>query len=249
MIQKERKYDYLLMCGDVHGQIDVIPYFIKKNGLSNCAVIQCGDFGIGFETEHNENKRMLYLNERLKNSNSDLFALRGNHDKPSYFENEYNQSNLFLLKDYTILNINGINILCIGGATSVDRTKRSGYFNDNKKYNYWKDETVVLDLEKLESIRDISIVCTHTAPDFVTPFTKSNIQNFLSVDEHLADDLYVERQSMNKIYNKLIENNDIKKWYYGHFHMSSKTYIDDTVFILLDCDEITEETIIYEKND
>ena len=245
MIYKDRKYDYLLMCGDIHGNFDVIPKFIKDNELSNCAVFQVGDFGVGFETEHNDNKKLLYLNGRMKHSNSDLFVIRGNHDKPSYFENEYNQSNLFLLKDYSVVDINNIKILGIGGAISVDRTTRSGYWNEFKKHNYWRNEGVVVDYDKLSLLNDIDIVCTHTSPNFVTPLTKGGINEFLLKDKELDNDITEERHNMSMIYNKLIQKNNIKNWYHGHFHRSCKSYINDTIFTSLNINEIVDLNLIY----
>ena len=42
-------FDNILVCGDIHGDVNVITDFIKKMELHNCAIIVAGDFGIGFE--------------------------------------------------------------------------------------------------------------------------------------------------------------------------------------------------------
>lgn len=236
-------YDNILYVGDVHGDHNIIPNFLKANQLSNCAIIQLGDFGIGFESEHNENKRMLYLNNRLKVYNSDLYVLSGNHDDPAYFRNEYNQSNLYLLKHYTVLTFNNvINILFIGGATSVDRTTRRGYWDPSKTHDYWKDEVLVVDNEKLAEIKDIDIVCTHTSPDFVFPLSKGGIKHYLHADSELENDLNVERANMTHIFNTLVGNgNKIKSWYYAHFHNSKTDYINYVKFCLVNVNEVVED--------
>ena len=127
------KFDYIFFCGDIHGEYDVIPNFIRDHKLYNVAVIVVGDFGIGFEVMKTEIKRLNYLNNRMKHTNSKLFAIRGNHDNPLYFTGEFDKSNVKLLPDYTILNLNDNNILCIGGAISVDRKQRKSYFKPARR--------------------------------------------------------------------------------------------------------------------
>jgi hypothetical protein len=51
--------------------------------------------------------------------------IRGNHDDPYYFNNKvFSYSNVELLEDYTILTVGNDNILCVGGAISIDRLYR-----------------------------------------------------------------------------------------------------------------------------
>lgn len=240
-----KTYKYLLFCGDIHGDIDVIPNFLKKNGLKECAVFQVGDFGIGFENEHNEYRRMVHLNKRMSIYNSDLFVIRGNHDNPKYFDGGFNMSNLFLLKDYSIVNINGVNILGIGGAISVDRTKRKGYYDTKKNHDYWVDEPLSLHEDKLKTLSGVDIVITHSAPNFCHPFIKNGVQNWIQNDDKLEDDVNKERTDLTLIYNTLIENNDIKYWYYGHFHNNYITYVDKTKFICLGINMMEECLLNY----
>lgn len=247
MKYKEKTYEHLLFCGDIHGDINVIPNFLKKNELKNCAVFQVGDFGIGFQNDHDENRRMFYLSDRMENSNSDLFVIRGNHDNPKYFDGEHNYDNLFFIEDYSVIEINGKNILGVGGAISIDRTNRSGYWNKYKTHNYWKDEIFVLDEEKLKKIKDIDIVITHTSPNFCVPLTKIGLKSWLLKDKELDNDTTMERHFLTIMYNILIENNKIQEWYYGHFHLSNIQYYEDIKFLALDIDEIISSKVIYEE--
>lgn len=246
MIYKNKIYDFLLFCGDIHGEINVIPDFIKHYDIKNAAIFQLGDFGIGFETKEKENKRLKYLNERLKRSDSDLFVIRGNHDDPSYFTSNQEYNNLLLLKDYEVICINGWNILGIGGATSIDRTNRRNYWY-KKGRDYWKDEEIVLKEDILKEMYDIDIVCTHSAPNFCPPFTKDNIHEWIKRDSELSSDIAVERHNLTMIYEILSKNNNISDWYYGHFHFNQKTHIGNTTFHALDINKI-EENIKVCKN-
>ena len=247
MINTDKTYKHILFCGDIHGNGDTIPNYIRDNELDTCAVFQAGDFGIGFEREHKDQKWLKYINERMKHSNSDLFVVRGNHDKPTYFDGNTILSNLTLLKDYTVININGWNVLGIGGAISVDRKNRKGYWYPNKN-DYWKDEIVVLDEDKLNELRDIDIVVTHSAPNFCNPLTKSNIQSWMNNDNDLELDLTIERHLLSIMYEILSKNNNICDWYYGHFHFNSKSYNDNTTFHALDIDTLVNNRIIYNNN-
>ena len=42
--------------GDIHGEFAAIANWIKTNDLRDCAIIFCGDFGLGFESVITEKK-------------------------------------------------------------------------------------------------------------------------------------------------------------------------------------------------
>ena len=44
---------------------------------------------------------------------------------------------------------------------------------------------------------------------------------------------------MTQIYHELRENNNIERWYYGHFHRSYFTVINETNFIGLGINELS----------
>lgn len=245
MIKTNKTYDHLLICSDIHSNIDIIPNYVRDMELKNCAIIQVGDFGMGFDRRFKEDKRMKYLNDRLINSNSDLFVLRGNHDNPAYFDGEYKLSNLTLLKDYSVVVINGINILCVGGAYSVDRVGRLGYMDKRRKFDYWVDEPFVFDEEKIKSFRNINIVCTHSSPNFCMPLSKSGLKEFMLKDPKIGDDVTTERHELAVMYNILSENNDISDWYNGHFHKPFTSYMDNTTFHSLEINKLTNNNLIY----
>lgn len=225
----------MILLGDIHGNFNIITTQIRKYNIKNENIIQVGDFGIGFDDRidlHNLN----HLNNILSERNINLYVIRGNHDNPSWFKGELNLTNITLLPDYSILKIEDKNILFIGGAISIDREKRE----TNK--SYWKDEVVVFDKDKLESIKGIDMVVTHTAPIFVYPMgiDAPIIDYFAEDDFTLKKDLLHERKTMDEIYNILNENNTINYWFYGHFHFSNKMFYNTTEFILLNCNEFFE---------
>jgi UDP-2,3-diacylglucosamine pyrophosphatase LpxH len=244
--------------GDVHGEWATLGYkATEQYQLSNYLIVQLGDFGIGFHSEEYNKTELKKLNTKLKKRNVQLVALRGNHDDPKYFDGIYSKpySNIHLIPDYTIINVTGeTNILCVGGGLSIDRTERWKWDERKpEKKTYWEDELPIYDELKLDEINaeypyNIDIVASHTAPQFVYPFTKDGIKYWMLRDVQLEDDLNLERNTMGKIYDRLESNQNIREWYYGHFHASKNMTVNTTKFILLDIGEFYNKKINNLKN-
>ena len=261
--------DGVCFVGDVHGEWKTLGYkAVEQYQLENHVIIQLGDFGIGFNSEEYNKIELKKLNTKLKKRNNQLVALRGNHDDKKYFDGQYSKSysNIHLIPDYTVIEISYekdvpddgiqsttgyINILCVGGGLSVDRTERRKWewAKPGKKF-YWEDELPVYDELKLDEINekypnDIHIIASHTAPSFVYPQTKSGIQYWLVHDMQLYDDLNTERSTMDKIIEYLKPHQSrLKEWYYAHFHCTQNCKIDGVIFRLLDICEFREFNLV-----
>lgn len=241
----------LVFSGDWHGNFEKVIKKIKRLDLRDCIIIQVGDFGVGFTTLIKESKTLNYFNITLKTRNIMLYVIRGNHDNPIYFNGgiNINKSNITLLPDYSVLNIDGLNILCVGGAISVDRKPNPEVFNEYGKphkgrkenVNYWIDEKFVLKPELLKDLNNIDVVVTHSCPHFCKPIFKDNIEKWVKYDNELTEDCDKERNDHSKLYNILKENsNPISHWFHGHFHFSNTEYFNDTKFVLLNINEFYE---------
>ena len=105
--------------GDIHGEFKSIANWIKTKDLSKCALIFCGDFGLGFcgiQKEHND---LLRAQKLCEERDIDCYAIRGNHDDPEYYNGTSKQLDLSRFKtvsDYTVIKSPEHNILCLGGA-------------------------------------------------------------------------------------------------------------------------------------
>lgn len=77
---------------------------------------------------------------------------RGNHDDPAYFQEERVHHERFrCIPDYSVIQACGHNILCVGGAVSIDRDYRKKHDSRNSRSgvaSYWTDEMPVYDKEK-----------------------------------------------------------------------------------------------------
>jgi len=99
--------------------------------------------------------------------------IRGNHDDPAYFQEERIHHERFrCIPDYSVIQACGHNVLCVGGAVSIDRDYRKKHDSRHLRSgvaSYWADEMPVYDKERLDSISQelkIDTVVTHTAPSF-----------------------------------------------------------------------------------
>lgn len=236
----EQLFENIIVCGDIHG--DIMPLIFKINEtlkLKNSLIIVAGDVGIGFYKDGYYLNILSRASARLKKRNNILLFVRGNHDNPEKWNDyepfkEYWQdgiNNIRFIKDYTVISAHnlyeGHNILCVGGAISVDRTGRT------PGQGYWPDEIFVYDETKIESLEGITDVITHSAPDFCEPILKNGIESWMALDSALEKDCTKERSDHTALYNKLKEKNQIKKWCYGHMHYSHTEIINETVFNLL----------------
>lgn len=251
----------IIVVGDVHKRFNILKKFIENNKITNTTIIIAGDCGIGFTNIANiEYELDFFLKEICETNNVHILMIRGNHDNPYYFK--YNLLNISdrikLLPDYAIVNNE---ILCIGGAVSIDRTYRIAEKNnqtviiDEEVYNigknyvylipgfgliegdyYWKDEIFVYNEDKLEELKDKQIkhVITHTCPHFCRPTSLTAIQYWLDRDKKLEADLLKERNTLTRVYDKLIaDGHPLETWSYGHYHDSYKDYINGIKFTMI----------------
>lgn len=236
----------ILILGDIHGNFNFLKNQITTKRISDCSIIQVGDFGIGFTYDENDELTLQNLDSFLKDNNITMYVIRGNHDNPKYFEGNHVFGNLKLLSDYSTVSIDGNNFLFIGGAISVDRTHRIKENNSNIKYGgrkrcYWDNEGIEYLPELIKNITNIDIVITHTAPDWCHPNNKLGFGNFVEdwarIDTNLIRDLLFERNQMTNIFKDLYTNNKIKKHFYGHFHSSKLENFEGVDHHLLDINE------------
>jgi len=135
-----------------------------------------------------------------------------------------NLSNVKFLINYDIINIDGLNILPVGGATSIDRLYQQ------TQSNYFTDEKVVYS-NKIKKLSNVDIVVSHTCPDFVSPRTFAPlVYQYAKQDKNLIYELTQERKLMTKIYKDLIKKNNIRCWFFGHYHHHIEEKFDNCTF-------------------
>ena len=248
-----KTYNNIVFCGDIHGLTNLKTISLNYiKDINNSLIIFCGDIGIGFSSSIIEKNILKDCNEIIKQQNIHYILFRGNHDNPLFFTNnsEYNQSNITLIQDYTILNTQNNNILCIGGGISIDRVQRI------PNISYWDNETVIPLNEELKyKIKNLSynidIICTHNAPTYIKPVnidinTQGQfIENWSLYDNELKKDVWNDRTTLNEIEDFIKQYHHINYWIYGHFHDHFYSEYDNIKFIGLDMFYLYAKTIKY----
>jgi len=244
--------------GDIHGEYGGISAWLRRYDLQDACLVFCGDIGLGFNSLAYYQQVFSKLNRECRKRNVTLVFLRGNHDDPSYFaEQKIQFSHIVSVPDYTVLSVANHNVLCVGGAVSIDRTFRMAKMQqDAVKYArfhgcsmteakqnapkcYWPNEMPAFDSEALDAMRDagvrIDIVCTHTSPSFAEPHTKDGISCWLREDTTLDEDIRTERETMDQLWNCLRKDgHPLHTWCYGHYHYHHAEELDGVNFRLLD---------------
>jgi predicted phosphodiesterase len=225
----------LYFCGDSHGECGAIVNWSSQ--VENSTLYHVGDLGI-------DEFRLDWLAARLNKRNNKLFAIFGNHEHFRFNDQVYGKNeNLKLLKDYSIIEIDGKRILGIGGAISLDRQFRKEWAKKHPgKSNYYhEDEFFHLDEKFLNECRNIDILVTHTIPEHHVALADPNFpKKFAQYDDKLMEDLAKERADVQKAFDILSSNNKLQLWCVGHWHISQTSYIGETKVKMLNIDEIYE---------
>jgi len=237
------KAKQVIVSGDIHGDFKTLVYKLCiQYECTDTLLIVAGDCGFGFEKPGYYDQVYNAVAGRLYKANNWIIFIRGNHDNPAYFADErINHARWRTVPDYSIVTVNNHRILCIGGATSIDRYRR---MKENVRAPrkdisyYWQDEAPIFKPEELNAIPDnfkIDTVITHTAPSFCELNTHLGLESWAEWDSTLLDDVYAERETMDLIYHHIKKmGHPLNKWFYGHFHQSWNGLINDTSFSLLD---------------
>lgn len=204
----------IYITGDTHRDFSRLN---NKQFDEDDMLIILGDAGINYYLNETDNK----IKEKLGKYNIKLFCIRGNHEERPENINTYKEVEMFggivfIEEDYPYImfakdgenyNIDGKNVLVIGGAYSVDKNYRLMY-----GYQWFKDEQ--LKEEEMKNIFDkvkgkhFDIILTHTCPYKYEPR-----EVFLSgIDQSKVD------KKMEHFLDKIEENIDYDKWYCGHYH-------------------------------
>lgn len=224
--------------GDIHKDFGVLNRLLKK--VENSVIFVIGDCGFGFsDTKIPKIKSMISktFTAFLEKRNLYLIFFRGNHDNPEYFmnpeiRNTISTDRFILVPDYTIVSIDKINILCVGGAVSVDRRFRT------TNSDYWYDEEM-LDITNLENIR-VDILLTHTVSKKLISPVLPPMQDWLKISFNVDKKLKIDSKREDMICNTLFEYYYPKLWYHGHYHISHRTPYDECIIIGVNINELVE---------
>jgi len=221
-------YNKISIFGDVHGNFNL--YNNKLNELSPELSIVCGDFGIWPKWKNvTMGGGFKYSLEYLKKSPCVTYFVDGNHEdfdclnekygKHYTFPSQYPSSvyNIKHMRRGTILKINDLTFLFMGGAESIDKMHRI------EGVSWFRDESLSFTdidtaLEKITSDNiNIDVVISHCAP------MEFDIVKFNDYDN-------TSRKSLSG----LLEYINPRLWVFGHYHMYKEGTYKDCKWVGLD---------------
>ena len=204
-----KTFQDIYVLGDTHGNMSKLGQYLQL--IENSLIIQVGDFGLGFRSETSEHNILNELNAKMKDSNTTLIVIRGNHCDPDRYGSgsPHEFDRIYFPDDYSDLTVNNKKIIFVGGAISIDRVDRV------EGLGYWSGEP-------LQPIRDglknCDILVSHTCPSYHNNPAESGADKmldfYLNRDSTLLNDLKNERSIMDEI----VETTKPQLNIHGHFH-------------------------------
>jgi len=219
----------ILILGDLHAEFGELNRIINKHQPD--AVFCCGDFGYWPPDVNGAEDYKEYFNfslDKIKNHNTKVFWIPGNHEHWDHLQDHYYRnaiapaemapwSNIYFCPIGSVVNLKGINFLCVGGANSQDKEWRT------PGMTWFPQENLDLgDYEFIEkNIKGIKIDCviSHTCPrDFA--LKTDYPEKFSDPNRHVL--------------NKILHLFNPDKWFFGHWHNYERGQFQDTKWCMLD---------------
>ena len=227
------KLENVIITGDTHGIKNLLLRItnIQDKYPEVKAIIILGDAGINFHLDSYER----HLKQRLNDCGVRIYCVRGNHEeRPEnlpftinvhwddsvngnvYIESEFSNIRYFI--DGGKYQIDGNDILTIGGAYSVDKEYRlerarvfnlihSGWFPDEQLTKEEMEE-----IKRTTKDKKFDFIFSHTCPREFEP-----VDLFLPyINQDKVD------KSMENFLDEIKDNCDWGAWAFGHFHASRR---------------------------
>lgn len=208
----------VLLVGDVHGnatQLEKAVRHAKDLGIK--VIIQLGDFGIWSTDKPYLNKIEYLLNEW----EIELYFIDGNHeDFPRLYEKKILEDGSRYVRDHiTYLprgfrwDWNGISLLALGGASSIDRKLR------RPGKSWWVEETLTdEDILTAQSGGAVDIMFTHDSPHNAPNSITDDFSGQLGAMRYFGADVLNECTNHRKLLQEVTDVTIPRLLFHGHYH-------------------------------
>ena len=205
----------LFITGDKHGSIE-LKYLSNKNFpqakelTKDDVVLICGDTGCIWDTS----KETKYWDDWAEDRPFTIATIFGNHENYDAIRaiptEEWNgakvhkvRPHIMYIENGEIFTFNNKTFFCMGGASSIDKWRRT------EGKSWWASEIpskeemehAVKNLEKYNN--KVNYIITHTAPNFI------------------LDKFYYEHDDVTNFLSHYVQTTvQFDEWYCGHFHVN-----------------------------
>lgn len=229
-----------LLLGDTHGDAGAVNYARKMANIEGCKyIIQLGDFSYywcGRDTTH-------LWSDKSKFPNVEVIFLPGNHEDWAQLD-KLTPGNSHKMVTYlgrvNLLNLDGLNVLTVGGAFSIDQGGRKlgvDYFQ--------QEEITEADINRAFELVDkfgrIDIILSHDAPETQPLVDHMNIMATYWGGLHpkLEQGSATQRRAIEAIVAKAKP----KLLVHGHYHYRYESTYMNTKIVGLDCNGTGRKSI------
>lgn len=203
----------IIVCGDIHGEFHLLNKLIEREHPD--IILQCGDNAYYWQKDSIG---------KIKPQNTQIYFVPGNHEDWDLFENRVGRQglkpveiepNIFMCPVGSTLQLQGKNILFVGGADSIDKDRRI------PKLSWWEQEILTYQdwnfIDK--NVKHVDIVISHTCP------------GYFKLPDYYKDK---ENDPTKKILNLILSKYHPSLWCFGHYHEFMEGRVDKTNWICLD---------------
>ena len=206
--------------GDCHQRFDKIYNFIYKMNLTeNDNIIVLGDMGLFWRYDKQDADMIIDFYEDQFKCN--LYFIDGNHENFNLLKHipiidatgiGKVSKHIFYIPRGTVVNFEGKKCLCLGGADSIDKGRRT------ENLGWWADEQITQ--EQIDNViaGHYDYVFTHAAPRDIVDYNKA-----ILCDPRFAD-LDIDTTSENRL-QQLRDKITFDHWCFGHYHQD--VHLDD----------------------
>ena len=230
--------------GDIHGDTRSASYsMLYARDHDAERVFFVGDFGWqfddGFLTEMKQIAERFDYSVEFIDGNHENFDVLYDYDiEPDGYRHLTN--NVLHIPRGTAMQIDGIDVLFIGGASSIDRHYRMAGLE------WWPQELITSrDIDKALDVPNVDVVVSHETPWLPKLSNKNNEDEIAEWGYDFAEAIETSRQQRELLHEIL----DVKRplfWYHGHHHNRSSYNYQDCDFTCLsrDGDAVSDRVAI-----
>lgn len=205
----------IYVTGDKHQKFDPILFFADKMKLTkNDYVIVLGDMGLFWRKDKRDANAFIDYFEQHYEFN--LYFIDGNHENFTILHSlEEDENHMGIVSEHIRhlkrgrrYNIDGKDILAIGGADSVDKFRRT------EGLSWWKEEAVTDEDVNMVDPGHYDYVLSHCCPISIFNTYKSSLCTLGNITDDDNPDFHISDNKLEQVLNSITFNH----WYFGHYH-------------------------------